>query len=377
MISPGGTDEKVTIYRDADHLDIERGRERVGRERSVPEAWHQFCDLLQMAIQVWRPGCVGAAAHQGVGSRECQAQTVVRRHGTGKYGAQGSDRKKALGPPEKREAIRRLVEAHGLSIQRACRSVGLSRSAWYKPLVDWLERDRALVDALLKLAHSKPGLGFWKLYRRLRRQGHRWNHKRVWRVYCLLKLNRRRRTKKRVPTRDPMPLMTPARPNQVWSADFMSDALYHGVRFQTFNVLDDFNREALAIEIDTSLPSSRLVRVFEQLKRERGLPGVLRTDNDPEFLGECFTTWCKNNGIFIDHIEPGKPNQNAYIERFNRTYRTEVLDTWLFKDLDEVREMTWAWMLEYNEERDHDSLGGMTPAEVLQKARSSTFELST
>jgi len=141
--------------------------------------------------------------------------------------------------------------------------------------------------------------------------------------------------------------------------------------------LDDFNQEALAIEIDTSLPSSRLVRVFEQMKRERGLPDVLRTDNGPEFLGECFTTWCKNNGIFIDYIELGKPNQNAYIERFNRSYRTEVLDTWLFKDLDEVREMTWAWMLEYNEERDHDSLGGMTPAEVLQKARSSTFELST
>jgi putative transposase len=174
-----------------------------------------------------------------------------------------------------------------------------------------------------------------------------------------------------------MPLMTPARPNQVWSADFMSDALYHGVRFRTFNVLDDFNREALATEIDTSLPSSRLVRVFEQLKSERGRPDVLRTDNGPEFLGEFFTTWCKNNGLFIDYIEPGQPNQNAYIERFNRTYRTEVLDTWLFKDLDEVREMTWAWMLEYNEDRDHDSLGGMTPAEVLQKARSSTFELST
>jgi len=93
-----------------------------------------------------------------------------------------------------------------------------------------------------------------------------------------------------------MPLMTPARPNQVWSADFVSDALYHGVRFRTFNVLDDFNREALAIEIDTSLPSSRLVRVFEQLKKERGLPDVLRTDNGPEFLGECFTTWCKDNG---------------------------------------------------------------------------------
>ena len=264
-----------------------------------------------------------------------------------------------------------------MSIRKACASVGLTRAAWYRPLVDWVTRDKAVAEALSSLADQKPGLGFWKLYSRLRRRGHRWNHKRVWRVYCLLRLNRRRRTKKRVPARFPLPLLVPAKPNQVWSAEFVSDALYNGVRFRTFNVLDDFNREALAIEIDTSLPSARLVRVFEQLKAERGLPDVLRTDNGPEFLGEVFTEWCKKNGVVIDYIEPGKPNQNAYIERFNRSYRTEVLDTWLFRDLDEVREITWAWMLEYNEERDHDSLGGMTPAEALERARVSTFELST
>jgi len=141
--------------------------------------------------------------------------------------------------------------------------------------------------------------------------------------------------------------------------------LYNGVRFRTFNVLDDFNREALAIEIDTSLPSVRLVRVFEQLKEERGLPDVLRTDNVQNSWGRSLPNWCEKNNVMIDYIEPGKPNQNAYIKRFNRSYRTEVLDTWLFRDLDEVREITWAWMLEYNEERDHDSLGGMTPAEAL------------
>lgn len=270
-----------------------------------------------------------------------------------------------------------LTEKHPLSIRRACAAIGLSRSAWYRPLVDWLERDRPIAEVLGALAEQKPGLGFWKLYRRLRRQGYAWNHKRVYRVYCLLKLNLRRRPKKRVPSRDPMPLLVPQKPNQVWSADFMSDALYNGVRFRTFNVLDDFNREALRIEIDTSLPSRRLVRVFEQLKSERGLPDVLRTDNGPEFLGQVFTDWCDDNGIMIDYIEPGKPNQNAFIERFNRSYRNEVLDTWLFRNLDEVRELTWAWMLEYNEERDHDGLGGLTPAEALQQARVSTLEWST
>ena len=265
----------------------------------------------------------------------------------------------------------RSVDPPGLCQHRTV-SIGL-----VSPLVDWIERDSAVAEALSALADRKPGLGFWKLFARLRRMGHDWNHKRVYRVYCRLNLNLRRRTRKRVPARNPLPLFVPGAPNRVWSADFMSDALYNGVRFRTFNVLDDFNREALAIEIDTSLPSERLVRVFEQLKEERGLPDVLRTDNGPEFLGEIFVSWCKENGVMLDYIEPGKPNQNAFIERFNRTYRNEVLNTWLFRNLDEVREITWAWMLEYNEERDHDGLGGLTPAEVLANAKISTLERST
>lgn len=272
--------------------------------------------------------------------------------------------------------MRYLVEHEKLSVRRACKCIGLSRAAWYKKPLDWRVRDGELIEALRALAEEKPGLGFWKLYRRLRRNGGNWNHKRVYRVYRRLRLHRRKRSRKRIPAREPRPLLVPARPNQVWSADFMSDALYSGLRFRTFNVIDDFNREALAIEIDTSLPSPRLVRVFEQLGAERGLPEAIRTDNGPEFLGETFTQWCAKNGVLIDYIEPGKPNQNAYIERFNRSYRQEVLDAWLFENLDQVREHTWHWMLEYNEERDHDALGGLTPAEALNNYIS-TFELST
>jgi putative transposase len=182
-----------------------------------------------------------------------------------------------------------MIEQHGLSVTRACDCVGLARSAWYRPLKDWLAYDQPVIDALQELAEAKSGLGFWKLFRRLRRQGHGWNHKRVHRVYCALQLNIRRRSKKRLPVRDPQPLLVPSAPNQVWSADFMSDALYNGTRFRTFNVLDDFNREALAIEIDTSLPGERLIRVFEQLAVVRGLPDMLRTDNGPEFLSLKFT----------------------------------------------------------------------------------------
>lgn len=269
------------------------------------------------------------------------------------------------------------MTAHPLSKRRACLYLGLSRSACYRPLVDWWERDRPVIEVLNPLALAKPGLGFWKLYDRIRRQGHGWNHKRLYRIYCELKLNRRRPGKKRLPNREPQPLVVPQRPNQVWSADFMHDALYRGPRFRTFNVLDDFNRESLAIEIDTSLTGPRLIRVMEQLKAERGLPDWLRVDNGPEFMGQEFMQWCEDHCIRIDYIEPGKPNQNAFIERFNRSYRTEVLDVYLFSTLDEVREITWQWRQEYNQERGHDSLNGLTPVERYQLTRVSTFELST
>ncbi|GHC05142.1 hypothetical protein GCM10010080_18610 [Thermomonas carbonis] len=148
-------------------------------------------------------------------------------------------------------------------------------------------------------------------------------------------------------------------------------------RFRTFNVVDDFNREALHIEIGTSINSNRLVRIFEQLKRDHGLPQVMRSDNGPEFLGEAFTQWAKANRVAIQYIQPGKRNQNAYIERFNRTFREEVLDQHLFARLEDVREAAHCWMIDYNEERPHDSLGGLSPAEYRDKhAGSSTFAVS-
>jgi putative transposase len=134
----------------------------------------------------------------------------------------------------------------------------------------------------------------------------------------------------------------------------------------------------VAYKIDTSITSARLVRVFDQLRQQHGLPQVLRTDNGPEFLGEVFTSWAKSAKMAIQYIQPGKPNQNAYIERFNRTYRDELLDQHLFASLDDVREATYEWMMEYNEERPHDSLADLTPMEARQQAAgNSTFELST
>lgn len=192
-----------------------------------------------------------------------------------------------------------------------------------------------------------------------------------------MKLNLRRAARRRLPKRERAPLYVPRLPDSVWSADFMADALACGRRFRLFNIVDDFNREVVHIEVDTSITSERLVRVFERLRQERGLPQVLRTDNGPEFLGEAFITWAKAAGMAIQYIQPGKPNQNAYIERFNRTLREELLDANLFLRLDDVREAAYWWQIEYNEQRPHDALGGIPPAAYrIENAGNSTYELS-
>ena len=279
---------------------------------------------------------------------------------------------------EKRTAADFMNEAHGLSVTRSCRCVGLSRAAYYGEPLDWVIRDAEIIEVLNALVDAHPRWGFWKYVDALRPRGLGWNHKRLYRVYRGLGLNQPRRTRRKLPERVREPLLVPQRPNQVWSADFMSDTLYHGTRFRTFNVIDDHNREALAIEIDTSLRASRLVRVFERLKAERGLPDVLRVDNGPEFLSQVLVDWCQTHGVLIHYIQPGKPNQNAYIERFNRTYRNEVLNLYLFRRLDEVREITSRWRIEYNELRPHDALGGLPPCVyVTENAKHSTLELST
>jgi putative transposase len=267
---------------------------------------------------------------------------------------------------------------HRLSVQRSCRCLRFSRAAYYRASHSASDRDADVIAALNKLIERHPRWGFWMSYKVLRRQGHRWNHKRVYRVYCQLRLNQKRRSKKRLPNRIKQPLWVPQQPNQVWSADFMSDTLYGGKTFRTFNVIDDFNRECLTIEIDTSITGKRLIRVFERLRQERGLPEVLRTDNGPEFLSGEFVGWAEAAGMMIHYIQPGEPNQNAYIERFNRTYREEVLSLYVFRSLSEVRETTYWWRNDYNDIRPHNSLGDMTPSDyMLHYTRNSTLQLST
>jgi len=176
-------------------------------------------------------------------------------------------------------------------------------------------------------------------------------------------LNLRVKPKKRLPTRDPQPLIQPETTNACWSLDFMSDSLENGRPFRTFNVLDDFNREGLWIEIDTSLPAARVTRVLDMIASERGYPTQVRVDNGPEFISHQMAGWARRHAVHIHFIQPGKPAQNGYIERLNRTFREDVWDAYLFSSLDEARRITFEWLEEYNSIRPHASLGNKTPYE--------------
>ena len=262
---------------------------------------------------------------------------------------------------ERRESVGYLKSEHELSERRACKAVSLSRRAFR--YVPHTRGDTALIEALGELARDHPDLGFGKFFDLLRAEGHRWNHKRVHRVYCEMKLNKRRKHKRRVPARHPEPLSVPVKANRCWSADFMSDALGDGRRFRTFNVIDDHRREVLAIEIDLNLGSRRVLRVLDRVAEMRGLPERIRFDNGPEFTSIAVADWADRNGVELEFIRPGRPMQNGFIERFNRTYRQAILDMYTFESLDEVRELTARWIDFYNHRRPHDSLGGMPPSE--------------
>jgi len=198
-------------------------------------------------------------------------------------------------------------------------------------------------------------------------EGKSWNHKRVRRIYCELGLNIRIKPRKRLPKGEAQMLLQPIYSNVCWSADFMSDVLLCGSKFRTFNVIDDYNRECLLVEPGVSLPAERIIGLLDKKALMNGYPDIIRVDNGPEFRSSTFKDWAKKRGIFINYIQPGKPAQNGFIERFNRTYREEILDMNLFNNLKEVKEITNEWLKEYNNERPHESLKGLTPVSFAKK----------
>ena len=238
----------------------------------------------------------------------------------------------------------RAVQQHGVAIKTACQAFQISQ-ACYRYVARRSIEDDEIAQWLLRLTDNNRNWGFGLCFLYLRNvRGFRWNPKRVYRVYRELELNLRIKPRKRLVRSKPEPLSVPETCNAVWSMDFMHDQLEDGRSIRLLNVIDDFNREALGIEVDLSLPSHRVIRVLTQIMAWRGTPEVIRCDNGPEYISATLLHWASSQGIRIEHIQPGKPQQNAYVERFNRTVRYEWLSQYYWSDLDEVREFATQWM---------------------------------
>lgn len=255
----------------------------------------------------------------------------------------------------------------GVSIALACRTFEVSERCYrYQPKLK--PENERIADLLVGLTQAHRTWGFGLCFLHFRNvKGHGWNHKRVYRIYRDLELNLRIKPKKRLKREKPEELAVPEQPNIMWSMDFMADRLDDTRAFRLLNVLDDYNREGLGIEADFSLPAERVVRSLDRIIEWRGKPHAIRVDNGPEYISSTLLTWAETHGIAIKHIEPGKPQQNAYIERYNRTVRHEWLSQYLFADIKEVQDTATEWLWTYNHERPNMALGGITPAQKLKR----------
>lgn len=261
--------------------------------------------------------------------------------------------------PARRELVRHLA-GRGLSERHALRVVGMSASAYrYQPVAD---RNSALREEILALAHRHRRYGAGMIYLKLRQAGQRVNHKRVDRLYAEAGLQVRRRRRKKVPVADRQPLGRPLSANQVWSMDFVFDRTAEGRVIKSLTVVDDATHESVAIVPERAIGGHALTRILDRLAVERGLPQAIRTDNGKEFCGRAMLTWAHARGVRLFLIQPGKPNQNAYIESFNGRLRDECLNEHWFVSLAHARTVIEAWRREYNEERPKRSLGGLTPS---------------
>lgn len=270
-----------------------------------------------------------------------------------------------VSPAIKRQMCTYLVDTYQQSIRRVCMVLSFCRSMWYYQSI---RDDEPVIAKLAEMAELLPNRGFDTYYGRLRRQGYKWSRNKLLRVYRLMNLKLRRKYKRRLPSRYKESLKVPSEPNHTWSMDFMSDALQDGRKIRVLNITDDFNREALTIEVGLSFPSDRVIRTLQVMEEEYGLPQQIRVDNGPEFISSRMQKWCEKNGIKLKFIQPGRPAQNAYIERFNRIFREDVLNAYWFESLDQVRLLAEQWRMDYNQNHPHSSLNGFSPIDHYRKA---------
>jgi putative transposase len=264
-----------------------------------------------------------------------------------------------VSPQARRAAVTHLMTCYQMGVTRACGLIGISRSLYrYEAR---RPDDTALKQRLAELAEQKRRYGYRRLHVLLCREGWSINRKRTYRIYREAGLMVRRRKRKRIAGVDREIRVASTGPNQSWSMDFVSDGLVDGRRLRCLNIVDDFTKECLAIEVDTSLPGIRVVQVLERLAELRGLPRSVTIDNGPEFAGKALDKWACSKDLRLSFIQPGKPQQNAYIESFNGKFRDECLNEHWFTSMRHARQVIEQWRQEYNGERPHSSLGYLTP----------------
>lgn len=253
-----------------------------------------------------------------------------------------------------------------ISERRACWLLGLSRSVLHyqsKRVEDGVR------ERLAELAGVRRRFGYRRLQLLLEREGHRINHKRVYRLYRSAGLAvRRRKRRAQIPV-ERQPLVLPLQANQTWSMDFVFDALSNGRKLKTLTIVDDCTKECVEIGVDARINGEAVTRILDSATRFRGRPKTIRTDQGPEFTGIALNRWAHANGIELLLIQPGKPTQNAYIESFNGKFRDECLNEQLFTSIEHARAVIASWRRDYNEQRPHTAIGGRTPAEFAKALR--------
>nr|WVL54470.1 IS3 family transposase [Xanthomonas nasturtii] len=271
---------------------------------------------------------------------------------------------KMVSAPARRALVREWI-GRGASERGALAAIGMSASALrYCPRED---RNVALRERIVELAHRHKRYGVGMIYLKLRQEGRLVNYKRVERLYREQQLQVRRRKRKKVPVGERQPLLRPSQANQVWSMDFVFDRTADGRAIKCLVIVDDATHEAVAIEVERAICGHGVTRVLERLAIRRGLPKVIRTDNGKEFCGKAMVAWAHAHGVQLRLIQPGKPNQNAYVESFNGRLRDECLNEHWFPTLLHARTEIERWRREYNEERPKKAIGGMTPSAYAQQ----------
>jgi len=253
----------------------------------------------------------------------------------------------------------------GRSQRRICSLIGIQRSTYRYPIKE--RNDDRLRPRLLELAQKRRRWGCPQLHRVLRREGLVLNHKRTERIYRQENLSIRRKKRKKTTSELRIQVPDAQRPNQHWAMDFMSDALFNGRKIRLLTLIDEYSRECLAIEVDTSINGVRVTNVLNRVATLRSLPDMIKVDNGPEFISKAMDAWAYQRQIHLQFSRPGKPVDNRFIESFNGRFRDECLNDNWFMSLKDSREIVETWRMDYNSARPHSSLDDLTPNEFFDK----------